>query len=49
MESTAATTTTAEPTVRFCILDHLRGLVNAHGTLSVGVRPGPRTVTDNIV
>ena len=35
--------------MRFNILDKLRGLVNAHGTLHVGVRPGPRTVTENIV
>ena len=51
MESTAPTTTptTDEPSVRFLILDKLRGLINAHGTLHVGVRPGERTVTDNIV
>lgn len=51
MESTAppTTTTTAEPSVRFLILDKLRGLNNSHGTLYVGVRPGERKVTDNIL
>jgi hypothetical protein len=52
MESTAPLTTTTaatEPSVRFLILDKLRGLVNSHGTLHVGVKPGERKVTDNIV
>ena len=41
MESTAQTTsTTHNLSDRFWILDNLRGLVNAHGTLHVGVRPG---------
>jgi hypothetical protein len=47
MESTA--TTIEQPTVRFHILDELKNLKNAHGTLFVGVRPGPRIVTDHIV
>jgi hypothetical protein len=46
MESTAQTTTTThELSDRFLILDNLRGLVNAHGTLHVGVRPGNRIDT----
>jgi hypothetical protein len=50
MESTATTTTTAdELSLSFLILDKLRGLSNAHGTLHVGVKPGERIVTDNIV
>ena len=41
MESTAQTTsTTDELSVRFEILDKLRGLENSHGILQVGVRPG---------
>ena len=43
MESTA--TTTEQPTVRFLILEELKNLSNAHGTLFVGVRDGPRKVT----
>jgi hypothetical protein len=50
MSRTAATSRIAdEPSVRFSILDQLRGLNNSHGTLHVGVRPGYRTKTDNIL
>jgi serine/threonine protein kinase len=41
MSSTAPTSTIDdELSVRFLILDQLRGLVNAHGILFIGVRPG---------
>ncbi len=54
MESTAPTKSKTEEikdelSVRFYILDKLRGLKNGHGNLFVGVRPGPRTVSENIV
>ena len=51
MESTAPATTTKteEPTVKFLILDIFRHLLNSHASISVGVRPGPRTDTGNIV
>ena len=40
VESTAQTTsTTHNLSDRFWILGPLRGLLNAHGTLDVGVRP----------
>jgi hypothetical protein len=46
VESTAQTTTTTdELSVRFEILDILRGLENSHGILQVGARPGIRTNT----
>ena len=50
MSTTAPTSTlTDELPVRFLILDKLRGHVKGHGTLYVGVRPGKRIVTENIV
>ena len=44
MESTAP-----ELSVRFLILDKLRNINNSHATLHVGVKPGERIVTGNIV
>jgi hypothetical protein len=50
MTTTAPTSTIAdEPSVRFLILDILRGIMRSHGTFHLGVRPGKRTVTENIV
>ena len=47
MESTA--TTTLQRTVRFHILEEIKGLKNAHGKLYVGLRPGPKIETEHIV